>query len=43
MGSGDFRSAVAQHYLTPPVQRASEIMAELARLASGRVQPMAAE
>jgi NADH-quinone oxidoreductase subunit G len=43
MGSGDFRSAVAQHYLTNPVQRASEIMAELARLASGRVQPMAAE
>ena len=43
LGSGDFASPVADHYLTNPVARASEIMAELSRLAAARTQPMAAE
>jgi NADH-quinone oxidoreductase subunit G len=46
-GELDFRSDYLplerSHYLGNPVQRASEIMAELARLASGRAQPLAAE
>ena len=40
---GDFRSAVAQHYLANPIARASEVMAELTRLADARIRPMAAE
>ncbi len=43
MSDGDFVSGVTQHYLANPVQRASEVMAELARLASARMQKMAAE
>jgi NADH-quinone oxidoreductase subunit G len=43
MAGGDFVSGVTQHFLSNPIQRASEVMAELARLASERTQKMAAE
>jgi NADH-quinone oxidoreductase subunit G len=43
MSGGDFVSAVREHYLGNPVQRASEIMAELARLSSERTPALAAE
>ena len=43
MSGGDFRSPVAQHYLANPILRASQVMAELTRLADMRVRPMAAE
>ena len=43
LGSGDFRSGVAQHFLANPIMRASGVMAELTRLADARVRPMAAE
>jgi NADH-quinone oxidoreductase subunit G len=44
MSGGDFRSAVTQHYLGNPIQRASAVMAELTRLASDRgAEPLAAE
>jgi len=43
LGSGDFRSGVAQHYLANPIMRASSVMAELTRLADARTRPMAAE
>ncbi len=36
MGKGAFGAAVASHYLTNPIQRASEVMAELAALAAER-------
>ncbi len=36
MGTGAFGAAVASHYLTNPIQRASEVMAELAALAAER-------
>ncbi len=36
LGSGDFAEAVAAHYLTNPIQRASEVMAELAAHAKAR-------
>ena len=43
-GRGDFRSAVTRRTISPTrSQRASEVMAELTRLAEARVQPMAAE
>jgi NADH-quinone oxidoreductase subunit G len=40
---GDFTSPVAAHYLANPIMRASTVMAELARMASDRAQPLAAE
>jgi NADH-quinone oxidoreductase subunit G len=44
MSEGDFRSAVTQHYLGNPIQRASAVMSELTRLASDRgSKPLAAE
>jgi len=43
MSGGDFATAVRQHFLSNPVQRASEVMADLARLASARTHEMAAE
>ena len=43
MSGADFRSGVTQHYLANPVMRASTVMAELTRLASERVAPLAAE
>jgi NADH-quinone oxidoreductase subunit G len=44
ISEGDFASAVRRPYLGNPIQRASEVMAELARLASDRgAQPLAAE
>ncbi len=43
LGGAGFASAVTQHYLGNPIARASALMADLARLASDRVQPMAAE
>jgi NADH-quinone oxidoreductase subunit G len=42
-GAGDFVSPVSEHYLANPIMRSSAVMAELARLARDRVQPMAAE
>jgi NADH-quinone oxidoreductase subunit G len=35
-GKGDFRPAIADFYLTNPIARASELMAELSRLARER-------
>ena len=44
MGGGDFAAAGGEHYLANPIMRASEVMAELARLArTRRGQAMAAE
>ncbi|CTQ33578.1 NADH-quinone oxidoreductase subunit NuoG [Jannaschia rubra] len=44
LGQGDFGSAVRDFYLTNPVARASELMAELSRLAREReTAPIAAE
>ena len=44
MGEGDFPAAVSDFYLTNPIARASEVMAELSRLASERTNAaMAAE
>ncbi|MEM8753555.1 MAG: molybdopterin-dependent oxidoreductase, partial [Pseudomonadota bacterium] len=36
MGDAPFRSPIEDHYLTNPIARASEIMAELSRLAAAR-------
>ncbi|GLQ34774.1 NADH-quinone oxidoreductase [Amylibacter marinus] len=36
LSSGDFQSAVTDHYLTNPIARASEVMAELSRNAKER-------
>ncbi|MEL7468465.1 MAG: NADH-quinone oxidoreductase subunit NuoG [Pseudomonadota bacterium] len=41
--SAPFQNRATSHYLTNPILRASEIMADLARLAEDRTQPMAAE
>ncbi|MEM9428490.1 MAG: NADH-quinone oxidoreductase subunit NuoG [Pseudomonadota bacterium] len=38
-----FLSPMTDHYLTNPILRASTVMADLTRLASERVEPMAAE
>ncbi len=44
LGSGDFISAIADHYLTNPIARASQLMAELSANAKARKdQPIAAE
>ena len=44
LGSGAFGAAVADHYLTNPIARASSLMAELSRNASARDEaPIAAE
>jgi NADH-quinone oxidoreductase subunit G len=43
MSGEAFGSAVADHYLANPIMRASQIMAELSRLAAGRHQALAAE
>ncbi len=44
IADGPFRTPVADHYLTNPVQRASTVMAELSRRRAAREdQPMAAE
>ena len=44
MGDAPFASLVADHFLTNPIARASEVMAELSKLAAARRRaPMAAE
>ncbi|MEX3016267.1 NADH-quinone oxidoreductase subunit NuoG [Gymnodinialimonas hymeniacidonis] len=44
LGSGDFASPIADHYLTNPITRASSLMAELSANAKARRDaPMAAE
>jgi NADH-quinone oxidoreductase subunit G len=43
MGDAPFRSTVRDHYLSNPVARASETMAELSRLARERGRALAAE
>ncbi|HSF94660.1 MAG TPA: molybdopterin-dependent oxidoreductase, partial [Thermohalobaculum sp.] len=43
MGSAPFGNAVADHYLVNPVTRASQVMAELSRLAAERNRAVAAE
>ncbi len=44
LGKGDFGSAVLDYYLSNPIARASELMAELSANAKARaVAPMAAE
>ncbi len=44
IAEGPFRTPVADHYLTNPIQRASTVMAELSRRRAAREnQPMAAE
>ena len=43
MSEGDFVSPVTAHYLANPIMRASQVMAELAKLASDRARPLAAE
>ena len=43
MGKAPFKAAVADHYLVNPVARASQVMAELSRMAAERNRPMAAE
>ena len=43
-GNADFRNAVTDFYLTNPIARASQIMAELSAMAKARSdKPMAAE
>ncbi|MEM6824181.1 MAG: NADH-quinone oxidoreductase subunit NuoG [Pseudomonadota bacterium] len=36
LGTGDFRSGVAEHYMTNPIQRASQVMADLSAHAKAR-------
>ncbi len=43
MTAADFGGAVQDHYLSNPIARASQVMAELSRLKHGRLRPMAAE
>jgi NADH-quinone oxidoreductase subunit G len=43
MGKAPFAEALADHYLVNPIARASEVMAELSRLAAGRNRAVAAE
>ncbi len=44
LGKADFRNAIADHYLTNPIARASSLMAELSAMAKARrATPMAAE
>jgi NADH-quinone oxidoreductase subunit G len=43
MTGGAFGGAAADHYLANPIMRASQVMAELSRLAAGRHQALAAE
>jgi len=43
MGDAPFSSTVRDHYLVNPVCRASQVMAELSRMAAARNQAMAAE
>lgn len=44
MGNAVFRNAIKDHYLTNPVARASQVMAEVSALARSRgAEPMAAE
>jgi NADH-quinone oxidoreductase subunit G len=44
LGDASFRYAVSDHYLTNPIARASELMAELSRRAKERAEaPLAAE
>ena len=43
IGDAPFQDAVTDFYLTNPIARASETMAELSRLAAARKTPMAAE
>ncbi len=43
MGDAPFASSVKDHFLVNPICRASEVMAELSRLAAERNQAMAAE
>jgi NADH-quinone oxidoreductase subunit G len=43
MDSAPFAQAIADHYLVNPVCRASEVMAELSRMAAERTRAMAAE
>jgi NADH-quinone oxidoreductase subunit G len=43
MTDGDFRAAVTAHFLVNPIARASQVMAELTKLATDRARPLAAE
>ena len=43
MDPSPFAPALGDHYLTNPITRASQMMAEMSRLAAERAQPMAAE
>ncbi|MEM7509092.1 MAG: NADH-quinone oxidoreductase subunit NuoG [Pseudomonadota bacterium] len=43
MDSASFTQALGDHYLTNPIARASQMMAEMSKLAQERTQPMAAE
>jgi NADH-quinone oxidoreductase subunit G len=43
LGDGDFRHVIHDFYLTNPIARASELMAELSRDAQARGMGMAAE
>ncbi|RED13791.1 NADH-quinone oxidoreductase subunit NuoG [Pontivivens insulae] len=43
MGDADFTSSVSDHYRTNPILRASEVMADLTKLAQDRELPVAAE
>jgi NADH-quinone oxidoreductase subunit G len=43
-GKATFKLAIADHYLTNPIARASEVMAELSAMAKARREtPVAAE
>jgi NADH-quinone oxidoreductase subunit G len=43
MGVAPFAAVVADHYLVNPVCRASQVMAELSRMAAERNRALAAE
>ncbi len=43
MTGADFGGTAQDHYLTNPIARSSEVMAQMSRLASGRAPAMAAE
>ena len=43
MGDTPFAPAITDHYLVNPVARASQVMAELSRLAAERNRAIAAE
>jgi len=43
MGKGDFVNPIKDFYQTNPIARASQVMAELSRIAAARIQTLAAE